>query len=139
MKKKLIIGIFFILSISIFAKETYVKGKILSILKEEKFTDDEYITSVTDFYVEIMEGEEKGKLLRISHPTYKEKEHNLSFKPNMNVVIYRDTGENYIIERDRRGSLYFLVLLFLGLTLFIAKKQGLKAILSLGITGFLIF
>ncbi|WP_028855694.1 YibE/F family protein [Psychrilyobacter atlanticus] len=139
MKKKLIIGIFFILGISIFAKETYVKGKILSILKEEELPEDEYLSSMTDFQVEIMEGEEKGKVLTIPHPTYREKQHNLSFKPSMNVVIYNDTDGYYIIERDRRGSLYLLVSLFLGLTLLIAKKQGLKAILSLGITGFLIF
>lgn len=139
MKKKLIISILFILSISIFAKETYVKGKIISILKEEHFTDDEYLTSMTDFQVEIIEGDEKGKLLMISHPTYKEKQHNISFDPKMNVVVYRDTDGYYIVERDRRISLYLLVFIFLGLTLFIAKKQGLKAILSLGITGFLIF
>jgi uncharacterized membrane protein len=139
MKKKLIIAMFFILSISIFAEETYVKGKILSIIREENLVDDEYLTSVTDFQVEIMEGKDKGTVLKISHPTYREKQHNLSFKPNMNVVVYRDAGENYIIERDRRSSLYFLVSLFLGATLLIAKKQGLKAIISLGITGFLIF
>ncbi|MCS5421283.1 MULTISPECIES: YibE/F family protein [Psychrilyobacter] len=139
MKKKLIIGIFFIIGISIFAEQTYVKGKILSILREEEFADDEFLISMTDFQVEIMEGEEKGKILVIPHPAYREKEHNLSFKPNMNVVIYRDTDGYYIVERDRRNSLYLLVSLFLGLTLFIAKKQGLKAVLSLGITGFLIF
>ncbi len=139
MKKKLIIGIFFILGISIFANETYVKGKILSILKEEELAEDEYLSSMTDFQVEITEGEEKGKILRISHPTYREKQHNLFFKPKMNVVIYKDTEGYYIIERDRRESMYLLVSLFLGLTLFIAKKQGLKAIVSLGITGYLIF
>ena len=101
MKKKLIIGIFFIFGISIFAEQTYVKGKILSILREEELVDDEYLTSMTDFKVEIMEGEEKGKILTIPHPTYREKQHNLFFKPNMNVVIYRDTDDYYIVERDR--------------------------------------
>jgi len=139
MKKKLIIGIFFILNIFIFAKETYIKGKIISILKEEKLVDDEYLSSVTDFRVKIMEGKDKGKILTISHPTYREKQYNLTFKPNMDVVIYEDGGENYIVERDKRTSLYFLISLFLGLTILIARKQGLKAIISLGITGFLIF
>lgn len=139
MKKKLIIGVFFILSISMFAEQTYVQGKILSILKVEEFVDDEFLTSMTDFQVEIMEGEEKGTILMISHPTYREKQHNQFFSPKMEVVIYRDVDGYYLIERDRRGSLYLLVFLFLGFTLFIAKQQGLKAILSLGITGFLIF
>jgi len=139
MRKKIIVGMFFILSIFIFGEETYVKGKILSILNEEKIVDDEYITSVTDFQVKIMEGKDKEKILTISHPTYKEEQYNLSFKPNMDVVVYRDNGENYIVERDKRTSLYFLISLFLGLTILIARKQGLKAIISLGITGFLIF
>jgi len=139
MKKKLIIGMFFILSISIFSKETYVKGKIVAIQKEEKLVDDEFLTSMTDFQVKILEGKDKGEILIISHPVYKEKQYNLSFKSGMNVVIYRDGNENYLVERDRRGTISLLVFLFLGLTLVIAKKQGLKAILSLGITGFLIF
>ena len=139
MNKKIMIGIFFILSISIFASETYVKGKIISIIGEEKLLEEDFLLSLTDFKVEIMEGKEKGKIIIISHPKYKEKQHNLTFKPHMNVVIYSDEDEYYIVERDRRGSLYLLMGLFLGLTILIARKQGLKAILSLGITGFLIF
>lgn len=139
MKFKYIIGFFLTFSLSIFAKEEYMQGKILSILKKEKIENDEFFLSITDFKVEIMDGDEKGKILTISQPTYKEKQYNISLKPKMSVVLYKDTDSYYIIERDRRSSLYVLGFIFLGLTLFITKKQGVKALISLGITGFLIF
>ncbi len=138
-KRLLILGIYLFLNILCFSKEIYIKGKILSVEGVENIADDDYVTSITNFRVELMEGPKKGEILIIPHPTYREKQHNLFFKPNTNVVVYVDENEHYIIERDRRGSLIFLVLLFLGITLLIAKKQGAKAILSLGITGFLIF
>lgn len=124
MKFKYIIGFFLAFSLSIFAKEEYMQGKILSILKKEKIENDEIFLSITDFKVEIMDGDEKGKILTISQPTYKEKQYNISLKPKMSVVLYKDTDSYYIIERDRRSSLYVLGFIFVGLTLFITKNKG---------------
>lgn len=139
MNFKCIIGFFLILNISIFAKDEYIQGKIISVSKSKQVKNDETVTKITDFIVEIMEGDQKGKILKIPQPTYKENQYNIVLKPKMNVVLYKDSDNYYIVDRDRRSSIYVLGFLFLGLTLFITRRQGFKALISLGITGFLIF
>jgi uncharacterized membrane protein len=138
MRNKLIIILIFLFSITIFANTEYLKGKILSVESIEKVEDD-YVSEITNFNVQIKGKNGREEIIVISHPTYLEKQNNITLTPKMNVVVYADEEGYYITERDRQGSLIFLMTLFLGITILIARKQGMKAILSLGITGFLIF
>lgn len=140
MKKKLL-GLFFILTMSIFAndKDQYIQGKVLREIKYEKIEKDDMLTGMTDYSVEIKEGEHKGEVVTISQGTYKEEQYNIDVKPKMKVVLYKGADGYYIVEKDRRVEIYILGFIFLGLTLIITRKQGLKALLSLGITGVLIF
>ena len=139
--KRILFIVFLLLNLTTFSSDIYIKGKILSLLNYEKIDGDDHLTGMKKFEVEILEGPKKGEKVIISHPIHIEKQYNIAIKSNDTVVLYLDIerDEFYIVERDRRTHIFLLLGLFLGLTLLIARKQGAKAILSLGITGFLIF
>lgn len=105
-----------------------------------------------------MEGEKQGENIEIELPVYKEKQYNILAKVGDKVVLYRSYDENYdmdetleemkenyqkekyIIERidisdvDKRKSYYTLIGIFCILTFIIARKNGLKALISLLMT-----
>lgn len=136
--------------------EEYISGKVISLLEESIGNEEEGIEKISKFKVKILNGTEKGKEVEVDFPTYLEKQYNMSIKVGDKVVLYKsydstdsesgkeEVEENIkaenLIERidisdvDKRNIFYFLTLIFVGLTVFIAKKNGLKSLLALFLT-----
>ena len=145
MKRFLVLIIFLLSSIIVFAgetKEEYLSGKIISLISEEK-SDQDGIAKLQKFNVTLLEGVDKGEIVEVSLPVYMDDEYNVNVKVGDRVVVYK-TFDNYgndemqlqyyISDVDKRVELYIMGIGFIVLVLLIARKNGLKALFALIVT-----
>ena len=145
MKRFLVLIIFLLSSIIVFAAETkeeYLSGKIISLISEEK-SDQDGIAKLQKFNVTLLEGVDKGEIVEVSLPVYMDEEYNVNAKVGDRVVVYK-TFDNYgndemqlqyyISDVDKRIELYIMGIGFVILVLLIARKNGLKALFALIVT-----
>lgn len=145
MKRFLVLIIFLLSSIIVFAAETkeeYLSGKIISLISEEK-SDQDGIAKLQKFNVTLLEGVDKGEIVEVSLPVYMDDEYNVNAKVGDRVVVYK-TFDNYgndemqlqyyISDVDKRVELYIMGIGFVILVLLIARKNGLKALFALIVT-----
>ena len=119
-------------------QEEYIKGKILYLesTKKSGYNGQDGIKEIEEYRVRILEGEDKNKEILIQSPVYLEKAYNIFIRENENVVLYKEHGElgdntYYIVDIDKRDSIFLIVGIFVLLTVVIARYKGIKAILSL--------
>ena len=145
MKKFLVLIMFLLSSIIIFADETkeeYISGKVIALVSEEN-SDEEGIAKLQKFHIKLLDGVEKGEIVEIDFPVYKNDEYNINVKVGDRVVVYK-TFDNYgddemqlqyyISDVDKRIELYIMCIGFVALVLLIARKNGLKALFALLVT-----
>ena len=152
MKKFLVFIMFLLCSIITFSnkvtteknetKEEYLSGKIIALVSEEK-SDEEGVAKLQKFNVKLLEGDDKGEVVEIDLPIYKDDEYNINAKVGDRVVVYK-TFDNYgndemqlqyyISDVDKRVELYIMGIAFIALVLLIARKNGLKALFALIVT-----
>lgn len=145
MKKFFIFILFLLSSIIAFSEETreeYLSGKIIALVSE-KSSNEEGVSKLQKFNVKLLEGDDKGEIVEIDLPIYKNDEYNINAKVGDRVVVYK-TFDNYgndemqlqyyISDVDKRLDLYMMGIGFVVLLLLIARKNGLKAIFALLIT-----
>ena len=152
MKKFLVFIMFLLCSIITFSnkvtadknetKEEYLSGKIIALVSEEK-SDEEGVAKLQKFNVKLLEGDDKGEVVEIDLPIYKDDEYNINAKVGDRVVVYK-TFDNYgndemqlqyyISDVDKRVELYIMGIAFIALVLLIARKNGVKALFALIVT-----
>lgn len=145
MKKFLVFVIFLLSSIIAFSedtKEEYLSGKIIALVSEEN-SNEESVAKLQKFNVKLLEGSDKGEVVEIDLPIYKDDEYNINAKVGDRVVVYK-TFDNYgndemqmqyyISDVDKRIELYIMGIGFVALVLLIARKNGLKALFALIVT-----
>ena len=152
MKKFFVFMIFLLCSVITFpdevvtnkgeTKEEYLSGKIIALVSEEN-SDEEGVAKLQKFNVKLLEGADKGEIVEIDLPIYKDDEYNINAKVGDRVVVYK-TFDNYgsdemqlqyyISDVDKRIELYIMGIGFIVLVLLIARKNGLKALFALIVT-----
>lgn len=124
--------------------DEYVKGKIISLhsFHLNKGEEDEGIERIENYKVKILSGEDKGKIIVIEYPIYKERAYNIDIRKGRKVVLGKgeEEGEGYyIIDIEKRGAIFGLIFLFSVFTIFIGKKKGVKALISLSLVIFIVY
>lgn len=142
--KKIFLILFFIFSLISFGKEEYFRGKVLERVgskMENSLTtnieaDGEEIKDVELFKVRI-----KNKEYIIESPIYVEEAYNINISKGDWVVVYKNDsdGKLYISDIDKRFSYFWMIGIFCGLALLLARKKGLKSLMALGATVYMIF
>jgi len=145
MKKFWVLMIFLLSSIVMFAgetKEEYLSGKVIALISEEN-SDEDGIAKLQKLNVKLLEGVDKGEIVEVDFPIYKDDEYNINVKVGDRVVVYK-TFDNYgddemqlqyyISDVDKRIELYIMCIGFIALVLLIARKNGLKALFALIVT-----
>ncbi|WP_407537197.1 YibE/F family protein [Cetobacterium somerae] len=127
-------------------QEEYIKGRILYLesTKKSGYNGQDGIKEIEEYRVRILEGEDENKEILIQSPVYLEKAYNIFIRENENVVLYKEHGElgdntYYIVDIDKRDSIFLIVGIFVLLTVIIARYKGIKAILSLVIVVGIIY
>lgn len=123
----------------------YVKGKVLEITEEE-YGQDLGAGIKVDFQkvqVQITSGQFKDKIVTVENYTTGNPAYDIWVEPGDKVlliieILAGDIFNNYIADFQRDSYVYFLTGLFILLIILIGHKQGLKAVLTLGITLLLI-
>lgn len=141
MKKFLVLIFVLIISITSFADEEYLKGKVISqvgsYIKPEY---SEQLERIEEYKIRLFNSEKKEIIVQV--PIYREKQYNINFKIGDNVIVYKSINEIdgnekeefYISDVDKRGSLLTITIIFLFLVLLISRFNGLKAIVGLTIS-----
>lgn len=144
---KKFIFILFILIFNFSFSEEYIKGKITkeievssqekNIIKKEMF--DEELKDIIFYEVKI-----KNDTIRVEQPIYEENSLNLDLKVGDKILLVKDTDEDgsdiyFITDKDKKGNYFAISLIFISLTLLIAKLKGFKGLISLGISVVSIF
>jgi len=127
MKKFLVFIIFLLCSIITFSnkviteknetKEEYLTGKIIALISEEN-SDEEGVAKLQKYNVKLLEGDDKGEVVEIDLPIYKDNEYNINAKVGDRVVVYK-TFDNY--GNDEMQLQYYI-------------SDGLKALFALIVT-----
>ena len=112
-------------------KEEYLSGKIIQLISEDNSSQEEGVIKTENYNVKLLEGNDKGELIEVALPIYKNEEYNLNVKVGDRVVIYK-TSENfennenkieyYISDVDKRTDLYIMSVIFIGLILLDRKS-----------------
>lgn len=115
------------------------RGKVLQVIsseiKEIPGTEAKHLFQAIE--AEILDGPQVGKVVRIEND-YLKLDKGDRFYFNYNVD--RDGTERYgIINIDRRGSLAILLLLFVGTIILFGRWQGVRSLLALAGSFFVIF
>nr|WP_307774357.1 YibE/F family protein [uncultured Cetobacterium sp.] len=148
--KKLILLLICIIGLNSFSdqieQDEYLKGKILHLknIIVNPVPDSDGVKKIENYEVEILEGTDKGKKVLIEFPIYEESAYNIDVREGQKVVLYKDNMSGlpelyYIVDIDKRGHEMGIALLFIGLTVIIAKMKGVRALLSLAIVIGLIY
>lgn len=135
---KKLIFIFFISIFCLSFSEEYINGKILEKIEntnnylenyEDEETDD--VENMTSYKIQV-----KNNVIQVDQPVYKDKSLNFDFKTGDKIVLMKekDDGDHdiyFITDKDKRGNYIWLSVVFVVLTLLIAKTKGIKGLLSL--------
>ena len=139
--RSLFLFTFFILSTSIAlaqavhqdVKET-VKASVLEVISQEEreVTGTDTTTTVQEVRVLLEEGDKKGQVVSMTAEVVKLDVGDDIFV-NRVVTI---NGDEYITfsAHERRPILAFIAIVFVGLLLFISRWQGVRALMSLGVS-----
>lgn len=119
----------------------YAKGKVVQIIEEKK--DNTYQTQIArgyqKFKVIILTGEMKDKTFVIENNSSGNPAYSYWVNPGTRLVLAIHTSQNTILnvnieDYERDNYIFYLVLLFIFLLIFVGQGQGLKSLISLGIT-----
>ena len=123
-------------SYSTLGEEEYIKGKVLQI--ERVFAPEEgeeEIKEIKQLRVRILSGSLKGRIVPIDFQVFNEEAYNITLKEGDSVVIYYENIDEYenftIIEIDKRNYIFYLVGIFVALTLIFARNKGVRGIIAL--------
>jgi len=120
------------------AQET-VKARVIDVLKEEKevipgTATDHYIQKIR---IEILAGDKKGSVVEMENDYIQLKKGDVFYLKR--ITSSDNDGDIYsVVDPYRTPSLLFLTILFIVLTIFFGGKQGLRGLLSLFGSLFLI-
>lgn len=119
------------------------KAKVLKVGEVQELEDEFYIGYMQEIEVEILSGDFKGERFVVEHNLSENDFYNIIVKENDMVMVSIENDENNevlvnIIEFYRSGYIKILVILFLLIVLILGKTKGLRAIISLIVTIFLI-
>lgn len=148
-----IVTILFLLPISGYCQDEnlidhmYLKAKVLNVEEERVETDDQKGTSQGLFgqyvnqivTVEILDGEYKGIVYEASHVIMNQPGYDIIVEPGDEVVLYVEHWggeiENvYIADHARDKQLLYLLGIFALILVVVGRMQGIKTIITLGIT-----
>lgn len=119
----------------------YEKGKVLSV--EERHQEGEYSYDYQEVEIEIMSGEDKGKIVNIENAYTDNDLYNIVVKEKDKVILVVEKFENikniHISDHARGSAINVLVFLFLFLLVLVGRKKGLKTVITISLTIFLIY
>lgn len=140
-----VLVIFCFISFKSFASNTnYVKAKVLEEIAKVEINDAESgLLYSVEYKAIVKSGTNKGKMVYLQNLIYDNDIYNTPVKVNDNIVLYEDnTGsetEYYIYNQNKLPQLISLLVFFVILVVGVARMNGLKAVIALGITIILVF
>ena len=137
----LLIFCFSIVKIPVLAQEVEIKsfeGKVSRIIEEKKIEIEGQSQLYQEIEIEISKGEEKGNKVVIENGQYP-LANVVEYKKGDRVIISQEIdfeGNSFFIINDfiRRDSLLYLFLIFIVLTIIIARWRGLSSLLGMVFT-----
>lgn len=158
--KKLISGFFVfltvlcILNVQVYASNTNepssesIRAKVIDIISKEKQSEkmgDEYlITKVEQIKIRILEGQHKDEIIPIMNYINDSRQDNIHYEKNDEIFITIEEDNNghisgaNIYQFSREKYLKYLALFFMILMIIIGRSKGIKAIITLAITIYLV-
>ncbi|UTY29172.1 YibE/F family protein [Treponema putidum] len=131
-------------------KSQVVKAKVIEIVFDDTRENRPDIPIESDFRyqhlkIKILTGKHRGEVYTIRNTIELAIPYRLIFKINEKLILQLDEDETgkvnnlRIYERARDYKVYALIFIFAAVLIFVGKKNGLKALISLGLTVGLIF
>ncbi len=128
-----IIMILFLMPAISFAEgKTYEKGQVIEFEEQE----DEFGSKYQKIKLRLLTGKEEGKEIEIMNYLSDNELINIPIEEGKKVLLLYDkeASEYYIASEVRDHYVLYLLILFLLVILFVGRMQGIKTIITLGIT-----
>lgn len=115
----------------------YIKGRVVTIIDENLEDREQYKVGSQLVNVEILEGELRGKEIKIEN--HISATHNVILKQGNRVIVCADMPEGIepfysIYNYDRGGTITFVVICFILLVILVGKKKGFMSCIGLFFT-----
>ena len=131
-------------------KSRIIKARVIEIVYDDTEENRPDIPIESDFRyqhlkIKILTGRHKGEIYTVRNTVELAVPYKLIFKLHEKMVLQLDEDENgtinnlKIYERERDTKVYFIILFFAAAIVLVGKKNGIKALISLGISIALIF
>lgn len=107
------------------------RAEVTSIISFESrdIPGTDAVTDIQTIQAKILEGERKGEIIQLENDFVRLKDNQKFY---LNYLITEDGNEIYSVEDvDRRSPILFLTLLFVAVVLLFGRLQGLRSLLSL--------
>lgn len=125
-------------SASVVPTTTYYKAKVIRVVDEGQKIEGEFTSFYQTVEVEILDGDDKGKKVKVDQGGLIEITPQQLLKPGDSIVLLKTDGNNKItytmLDRYRLDYMIYIMVGFFALVAFIAGKKGLGAIIGLGIS-----
>ena len=144
MKKLLVLFLFILSLIPVFADETVILPSQRGIVKSLEYVDlDNQMTQAKQILqVKLTTGEFKGEIIELENMLTGNPYYDINLKENSRVILHAEDNGNgieYSVEDvERAGTLIWLCLLFCGLLVYVGKKKGLYSLIAIAVTVLLI-
>jgi len=120
---------------------SFEKGKVLEV--ENLRSEGDYSYDYQRVSVSVESGQFKGEIVEVENIISENVAYNIEVEKGDKVILmieeYEDARQIYISDYSRNGILILLVAVFLGLLILIGGKKGIKSVITISLTIFLIF
>lgn len=111
--------------------------------EEEKEISDGFVSQTQYVKLKILSGKYKDEIFEIENELSDNIAYNIEVKPGDKIIVGIEEFENqymdiYISDYIRADHIYILLGIFILLIILIGGKQGVKAVITLGITVFMV-
>lgn len=126
-------------------KEEYIKARVIEIIDEQKGLDFSggMIMDIQIFQVKVLQGQHKGEIMTVENTNLGSPAFDMWVKVGDKIlvmIVAEDDGQytTYLMDHVRDTTVFFLIFLFILLLIVIGRSQGVKTVITLGLTILLI-
>ncbi len=123
---------------------SYEKGIIREVINEKINQGKGVEVTVQNMKIEINSGEDAGKTVEVKNTISQYAPINFEFEVGDRVVLYKNTqginkGQYFVADHYRQDKVLYIIIGFVISIILVGRLQGIKALLTLGISVAIIF
>ncbi len=115
------------------SSDTYEAAEVIKVTEievgQDEFADNKFLLEL-----KLIDGPNKGEIIQIEHALLATDPFPLYINTGDKIILYKADGGYYVHDYKRDTGVYFLIALFIITILWVGRWQGVKTVVTLGLT-----